>query len=136
LDPKFRLTVPSVWRATLGAVSSLYVLPDADDAFLKVLPASMFTALLASAGRYALRDREKGQALRTLFGNLEQVDLDVQGRIRVSDRLLEFAGLSGTVTMVGRGTFFELWSAARRPEQKKVPQEEIGDALDELDSLL
>lgn len=136
LDPKFRLTVPSQWRSALGGAASLYVLPDVDNPHLKVLPASALANVMKESKRFTFRDRDRGAALRTFFANLEQVDLDVQGRIRISDRLLAFAGLAGTVTLQGRGHFFEVWAEARQPEQKAVPAEDLGDAMDLLDDVL
>ncbi len=136
LDPKFRLTIPSQWRAALGSVASLYVIPDTDKPHLRVVSERALANVLAKAQKYTLRDKDLGQALRTFFANTEQVDLDVQGRVRISDRLLAFAGLSGTVTLVGYGHFFEVWSAERRPEEKGLPVDDMEDAMDAVDRLL
>jgi len=136
LDPKSRLTIPSQWRAILGGVGSLYVLPDTDDPHLRIIPGSYLLNVTARAQKYTLRDRDLGQSLRLFFANLEQVDVDVQGRIRISDRLLAFAKLSGTVTLVGYSHFFEVWSAERWPEQEKVSEEDVSEAVDVVDGLL
>ena len=64
--------------------------------------------------------------------NSEQVALDVQGRIRIKDRLLKFAMLEEKVVMVGALNRVQLWSAALLPEEEAVDQTRLAEACEAL----
>jgi MraZ protein len=42
----------------------------------------------------------------------ERVELDAQGRIRIPERLVKFAGLSRDIVLVGVHDHAEIWDAA------------------------
>ena len=46
---------------------------------------------------------------RLLIGYATDCEMDASGRIRISTPLIEFAGLSKKVVMIGQGNKFELW---------------------------
>jgi DNA-binding transcriptional regulator/RsmH inhibitor MraZ len=55
--------------------------------------------------------------------------LDVQGRIRVSDKLLRFANLKTTVAMVGSVRMVKLWDPAALGDPENIDQAALGNAL-------
>ncbi|MDO4528040.1 MAG: division/cell wall cluster transcriptional repressor MraZ, partial [bacterium] len=65
--------------------------------------------------------------------NSEQLPLDVQGRIRISDRLLEFAGIKGRAAFIGAVAYGEIWAAEERQPAESVDQVALGDALAAID---
>ena len=67
--------------------------------------------------------------LQTIGSSSEMPLLDVQGRIRISDKLLQFANLTTTVAMVGAVRKIELWRPEALPPEDKVDQAEFGEAL-------
>jgi DNA-binding transcriptional regulator/RsmH inhibitor MraZ len=58
--------------------------------------------------------------------------LDVQGRIRIKDRLLKFALLEEKVVMVGALNRVQLWSPALLPEEETVDQAKLAEACEAL----
>jgi DNA-binding transcriptional regulator/RsmH inhibitor MraZ len=56
--------------------------------------------------------------------------LDVQGRIRVSDKLLQFANLTTTVAMVGSVRMIKLWDPKALGDAAAVDQVALGEALE------
>lgn len=110
LDPKRRLTIPSGWRAQVGTNRSLYVLPDSDEHCLNLYPAAEMLPKLDKIRRLAMSDSKARHFARVLGRASELVSWDSQGRIRIKDRLLEFAGLETEVVMVGAIDRIELWS--------------------------
>ena len=56
----------------------------------------------------------------------------MQGRIRISDRLLSFAGIEGKIAFVGAVTYGEVWAAEKAPEAP-VDQAALGEALAAVD---
>lgn len=53
-------------------------------------------------------------ALRSqLLGRAEDLELDSQGRVRISQALMRYAGLGKDVILVGMGSRFEIWDRRR-----------------------
>jgi DNA-binding transcriptional regulator/RsmH inhibitor MraZ len=53
------------------------------------------------------------------------VTWDAQGRIRIKDKLLDFAGLQDQVVMIGALDKFQLWSPEQRPDMGLINQEKL-----------
>ncbi|OVE73854.1 hypothetical protein BVX94_02700 [bacterium B17] len=128
LDPKKRLTIPSVWRAQVGSPKSLFVLPDFHCKCLNVFPAGEMSNKLEKLRRYSLTDKKAMDFSRVLGAASDLVSWDAQGRIRIKDKLLEFAGLDSQVVMVGALDKFELWSPESRPEAGEIDQVDLTKA--------
>ena len=50
---------------------------------------------------------------RLVLGRAEELELDPQGRVRISQALARYAGLSKDVVLVGQGNRFDIWDAQR-----------------------
>ena len=48
-----------------------------------------------------------------LVGRAEELELDSQGRVRISQSFMRYAGLSKDVVLVGMGSRFEIWDRQR-----------------------
>ena len=112
LDPKKRLTIPSGWRTDMGNPKFVYVMPDRKERCLNLLPKAEMDVLLAKIREKALFDPALNRIYQVIGAQSERLDLDVQGRIRISDRLLQFANLTTTVAMVGSFRMIKLWNPA------------------------
>ncbi|MDD4872830.1 MAG: hypothetical protein PHR77_19940 [Kiritimatiellae bacterium] len=110
LDPKKRLTIPSEWRVQVGTPKSLYVLRDVTDKCLCVFSASELQRRIESIRHHSIADTKARQFSRILGAKSDLVAWDSQGRIRIKDELLDFAGLIDQVVMVGTFHSFELWN--------------------------
>ncbi len=133
MDPKKRLTVPAGWRDLMGAPAYVYVFPDPHAKCLNLIPPAEMEGRLEKLRARALFDKTLGPALRRIGENAEQVMLDVQGRIRIGDRLLAFAQLGGTVAMIGSMNRIQLWSPAVMPEAEAIDQAALAEACEALE---
>ena len=134
LDPKKRLTIPSGWRKLLGEDSLVYVMPDRSGKCLNLLPQAEMDAMRARLAKKALFDPALSRAAMAIGRMSDALSFDSQGRIRISDRLLQLAGLTTTVTMVGSMTKVCLWNPERlRAEEGEVDLAQFNAALDLLD---
>jgi MraZ protein len=115
LDPKKRLTIPSQWRAQVGA-NGLYVLPDISMKCLCVFPAAEIKQRLQKLRQHAMADRKAREFARVIGSKSDLVVWDTQGRIRIKDELLDLAGLTDQVVLVGALDRFELWAPDRLKE--------------------
>ncbi|MBN1557597.1 MAG: hypothetical protein JW951_05565 [Lentisphaerae bacterium] len=110
LDPKKRLTIPSEWRAQIGTPRSLYILPDVNQRCLRCFPAAEMMRRIERLRQHAISDPRARQFARVLAAQSDLVSWDAQGRIRIKNELLEYAGLVDQVKLVGAFETFELWA--------------------------
>lgn len=129
LDPKKRLTIPSDWREQAGAPNSLYVLPDLDGRrFLHVFPAREMARRLQSIRGLSVADTRGRQFARLLGSQSQLAPWDSAGRIRINDTLLDRAGLTDQIVLVGAFDHFELWNPDLWKEADSKNVADLGEA--------
>jgi MraZ protein len=128
LDAKKRLTIPSDWRELVGVPSRLLVLPGVNDKCLCVYPAREITRRMDSLRNLSIADKKGRQLARTLASRSDLVPWDNQGRIRIKDDLLVFAGLTKEVVLVGTFDGFELWDPNLWKQVSDIEQTDLGEA--------
>lgn len=110
LDPKKRLTVPSVWRDVVGEEKSLYLMPGIQRPCLMLFPARVMTRLMERMEGMHLSDPKEMELMLTVASESDHLSFDAQGRVRVKDEHLAFAGLEAEVVLAGAFNRIELWS--------------------------
>jgi MraZ protein len=107
LDAKNRLTVPSKLRA---AFSEGAFLVKGADRCISLYPDSTYSALVDTAlsgmNPLSAQARELNRYFRS---NAHAVELDSAGRVMISPRQLEHAGIGRDVVVIGAGDCLELW---------------------------
>ena len=112
LDDKKRLALPRRVREQLGAVEQLFVTPGPDQTLWVYTPDEL-ERLAAKMDATPATDAEGRVFRRLFFAQMEAVDLDKAGRMLIPDRLVQFAGLTHEVILLGVRDHLELWDAAR-----------------------
>jgi MraZ protein len=109
IDEKSRLTLPAKFRSAFeGGV----VVTRGLDPCLVAYPTDEWTR---SQSRIAELDQLSGEARtlqRVVYANAVESDLDKQGRIVISARLREYAGLDRDVVVAGVNDHLEIWDRA------------------------
>lgn len=106
LDEKRRVAVPKRLRDDFGEANleHLFIAPGTEKSLVIYAPKA-FEHLAAR-----LADKASHQNfLRLFYSSSERVDLDGQGRIRIPDRLAEYAGLCREAYLLGVQDHAELW---------------------------
>ena len=104
LDPKRRITIPSVFRNRMGAPAIVYVLPSlTGKRCLEIFQPEAFEHRLEELNNASLTDVS------------ETLDVDVQGRIRISDNLLDHIGVDRDVVIIGAMNRLQVWAAGNEP---------------------
>ena len=129
LDPKKRFTIPKDWRKVMGNPEFVYAMPDPQDRCVNIIPAQEMKSRLDRLREKALFDPALKPVLEKIGASFEMLTLDVQGRIRVSDKLLRFANLTTTVAMLGAVKMFRLWDPAALEPADEVDQAGLREAL-------
>ena len=114
LDEKHRLAIPRRLLDEYGTadLASLYIAPGTDQSLSLYSPVG-FDRLARKIARQAPTRAEVRDYVRLFYARAEKVDLDSQSRIRIPDRLVEFAGLNRDVVLLGVNDHAELWDASR-----------------------
>ena len=133
LDPKKRLTIPSEWRRAMGDPDFVYVMRDRNGKCLDLLPKAEMETLLEKLRQKALFDPALTKAAMLIGANSEQLMIDVQGRIRISDKLLQFANLTTTVVMAGSVRMAKLWDESVYTAETSGSLADYNAALDMID---
>ncbi len=128
LDPKRRITIPSVWREVMGAPAYLHVMADPHDPCLTILSPAALQPRLQRLRQQPLFDEGTSEALRDFFADAEYLAVDVQGRIRIGDELLAFAQLDEAVLLRGIGVRIQVWSPKLRPRRKGIDPAVVANA--------
>lgn len=109
LDDKGRVALPVAFRSQLG--ERLYVAHGANRC-LDVWSADLFEQTAAGVAERVRRGELTMGHLRSITHSATEVKVDAQGRIKVDERLREFARLepSAKVVVTGNYDHLELWS--------------------------
>lgn len=130
LDPKKRLTIPSNWRDQMqGKDNTLFIVPGIDEKCLCVFPGREMTHRLSVIGHHSIADKKARQFSRIVASQSELITWDSQGRIRVKDELLEYAGIKDQVVMVGNFRFFEMWNPELLKQSGVMEPANLADAV-------
>ena len=113
LDEKQRLAVPKRLCEDFNEpeLNNLYVAPGTDKSLVLYSPAG-FDRLAKKIARQSSNRVEVRDYKRLFYSRAERIELDAQGRVRIPERLVEFAGLSRDIVLVGVHDHAEIWDAA------------------------
>ena len=107
LDAKNRLTVPARFRA---ALSGRVFLVRGPDPCISLYPEATYTSLTEAALTGMNPFSTQARELKRLFhSNATDTELDSAGRVMLTPRHLEHAGIDREVVITGAGDSLELW---------------------------
>lgn len=116
IDSKGRINVPAKFRKALNPeAEETFVIVPAPDKCLRAYPLDSFKRF-----EQELDSRPQTPATtqlrRSIFSNAKESSLDAQGRIALSPRQIEIAGVAANVTLVGEGGYIEIWDTERHAQ--------------------
>jgi len=114
VDEKQRLAVPKKLKEALLIESefTVYVAPETDRA-LTLYSGVEFDRRAKHLVDLSAQRAEVRNYQRLYYSQAEQVELDGQGRIRLPERLMEFAGIEQEVVLLGVHDHIEVWDRTR-----------------------
>lgn len=113
LDDKQRLAFPKRLRDAMGndELKELYVAPEVGRS-LSVFSPVTFERRAARIEQMSTARSSVANYLRLYYSQAEWVEIDSQGRIRLPERLVEFAQLKQDVVLLGVNDHVEIWDQA------------------------
>ena len=109
MDAKKRVAVPALWL-TRGEGEVFYVIPHPSEGYLMVMPPSEFDRWEQRIQESPATATEKRMAIRKFYSEAHTTTTDKQGRILLSDKHCDRAGITNEVIFAGGRSRFEIWS--------------------------
>lgn len=116
LDPKSRVAVPASWRAAQGEILVLIEAHSEGHRVLKCYTQESFAEKIGAIREHAREQQippgEVDQYVGKITGCSFEAEVSAQGKLLIPKPQRERLKLAETATIVGRGTFFEIWNPA------------------------
>ena len=107
LDAKNRLTIPAKLRAAFS--DGAFLVREAERC-IGLYPAATYSARTEDAlSKLTAMSAQRRELQRWFYANAQAVELDSAGRVMLTPRLLEHAGIERDVVVTGAGDCLELW---------------------------
>ena len=131
VDAKGRVFIPAKWRDDLGdtVIITRDMMGNADSRCLYGMPVELWNDILERFKKVAVSDVKAQNAMRRLFANACECELDKQGRILISSTLRKYAGIDKDAVLVGMGNRIEIWSGDMWANQLEASEDDEDDAL-------
>jgi len=128
LDAKGRLSVPTRHREVLQLLcQGRLTVTKHPDGCLMLFPRPTWEAF---RDKVAALPMQAAGWKRVFLGNAMDIEIDSAARVLISPELRKSAGLKNDVMLLGMGSHFELWDAARYAEHEaKVMEQPMPEAL-------
>lgn len=132
IDAKGRVSIPASFRAVLerdgyagGMAGGIYCYPSLDAAALDAggeRLAKKIDGLLAGLPDYS---DERDELSVALYGDVQVLTIDGDGRIVLPENLRVHANLDAAVTFVGLGEKFQMWEPKAFEERRKEARSKV-----------
>jgi len=115
LDAKGRVSVPASYRQVLArdGFDGLYCYPSLGAPALDAGGNSLLAEIEQLIADFPPYSDEREQFSVALYGTSETLKFDGEGRVILTDRLKEHAGITEAVAFVGLGHKFQIWEPGR-----------------------
>lgn len=134
VDAKGRVSIPAAFRAVLerdgyksGGGAGIYCYPSLDAPALDAggeRLAQKIDGLLSGLQDYS---DERDELSVALYGDVQVLSIDADGRIVLPEALRAHAGIDGQVTFVGLGDKFQMWEPGRFAERRERARNKVQD---------
>src|SRR5262245_7331829 len=126
LDDKQRLAIPKRLRDAMGdlELKELYVAPEVGRS-LSIFSPGTFERRATRIEELSPARSSVANYLRLYYSQAERVEIDGQGRIRLPERLVEFAQLKQDVVLIGVHDHIEIWDSTVWSEFLKEHSQEF-----------
>jgi MraZ protein len=114
VDAKGRINVPARLRRGLSPeAADTFTIVRGPEGCLKMFPLDEWRRYVEHIETYSLGDNPDRNFKRRLFDSAHETIVDGQGRVSLTTRLMELAGITGQVKLLGMNRHIELWDPKR-----------------------
>ena len=128
IDSQRRIAIPSEWRKKNGE-TSFYLLP-ARDHIVQLIPQETFyEQVIRKSQRLSLSDPRLQRDLAVFASRAQNCVCDKQGRIQISQLLLDHGGFKDKIVLVGAFWHIQLWTPERWEAANRDEDNEYFDVM-------
>ena len=133
LDPQRRLAVPSDWRSSMPGQDCYFVFPGRDRS-LVLMSYFLFRQIRDEVRKISFADRAAYRKLAYIARLGKKCTCDKQGRVSLSQALLEHAGLEPKkkVLLIGAFASAQIWSPVIWREAEQWSTDDCLDVMQEI----
>ena len=132
IDKKGRVSIPSSYRVILAAenFSGVIAYPSFVNKCVEACGMKRIEKISESIDQMDPFSNERDSFAASVLGGSEQLSMDKEGRITLSENLIDVAELSDKAVFIGKGQTFEIWNESNFKEYsanaRKVAKENRG----------
>lgn len=130
VDVKKRVSIPALFRKSLGGEESVYLWPSLDKACIEGAGQRLMEGFEDSMADLDLMDPRRYALANYIMGEARQARFDEGGRIVLDAELLAKAGITDKAKFVGLGDRFQIWEPAAyeamRAEMRALAKDSLG----------
>ncbi len=120
-----RIVIPKKIRETLGGTKT-FTLTKGFERCLSGFRNEEWEKGAADLMGTSVLEMQKSEMKRHLFSGAAVIEIDEQGRVIIPKNLIEYAKLEGgDATIIGVGTYFEIWEPEKWKEYSKHVEKNI-----------
>jgi MraZ protein len=124
LDAKGRVSIPASFRARLRngseeGAATVILSPSHKFACIEAWPELEFEGLMDPLSRLNRFSDDHDDFITALYADATRVEADKEGRIVLSESLVQHANLTDAVSFMGRGRTFQIWDPAAAERRKR-----------------
>lgn len=124
VDDKGRLTIPSHWRPEVDSdANNFLALASLTERSVTVYPPKMIEQLYERFSEISMGDKNGQRAIRRIMATAHNFSCDKQGRINLTEKLMQHAGLKKSVVLLGEASKFVIYDEAL---YEQLTQDEAG----------
>ena len=134
LDKKGRVSVPATFRSELSNMghNGVVCYPSFVNFSIEFCPQSRIEKIIETIDNLNPFEESRDIFSTSILANSQQLNFDTEGRVTLSDKLIEHSKVKEKVLFVGQGKTFQMWEPS---EFKKFSDDAISKAKSQRSNL-
>ena len=121
IDKKNRVAIPSSFRSTIiSSKEKTFRFKSLKYDCLEIHLSSKINSLIKSFDEKDFFSRKNDHFKTAILSDLEEINIDKEGRFIVKEQLQKFSKLSKEIIFIGKGNHFEIWEKRLGETHKKT----------------
>jgi len=134
VDKKGRVSIPANFRTILGGQSKLYSILSVDHPVAEAGGPEFMERNMRRLADMDPFSEEYEMWSFYLIGDADEIKIDGEGRIILSDNIRDHTGITDEVAFVGREHFFQLWEPKRFQDYREAARASVREMRKSLGS--
>ena len=115
LDKKGRVSVPATFRSHLSSLgyNGVVCYPSFTNPSIEFCPQSRIEKIIETIDSLNPFEENRDVFSTSILANSQQLNFDTEGRVTLTEKLIEHTGVKEKVLFVGQGKTFQMWEPSQ-----------------------